>query len=253
MRVLLDTFWAPKWGNSEEEYEDAFAPASEGVVEGAHLRFAVADGATEAAFSKLWARLLVAGYLKGWISTRGHDTRDGLPRLGRIWRRRVSRKPLPWYGEHKRQQGSFAALIGLELSSSENSESGTWRSYAVGDCCLFHVRGDRLLGSFPIEDPDEFGSRPVLLSSNADRNGVALASAATAWGDWAAGDVFHLMSDALACWFLTEHRAGEPPWHLARAFGTSDAEDEFPDWISRLRAEHELRNDDVTLFRIVVP
>lgn len=132
--------------------------------------------------------------------------------------------------------------------------AGTWRSYAAGDCCLFHLRGDRLLGSFPVEDPEDFGSRPVLLSSNVARNASALASAASAWGDWAAGDVFYLMSDALACWFLTEHRSGALPWQEARDLGggAGGAEAEFGDWISRLRTERGLRNDDVTLLRITL-
>ena len=246
MRVLLDTLWAPKHGNSVDEYEDAFAPDSAGALEGPVLRFAVADGATEAAFSGLWARLLASGYRKAWIGGRDRQTHDGLGQLGRIWRRSVNRRPLPWYGEQKRRLGSFAALVGLELSSSGVGATGTWRSYAVGDCCLFHLRGDRLLGSFPIEDPDEFGSRPVLLSSNTARNREALASAATARGEWAAGDEFCLMSDALACWFLTEHRLGEAPWDLAR-----EDEADFPDLISHLRGQCGLRNDDVTLLRII--
>ncbi len=252
MRALLDTFWAPKHGNSAEEYEDAFGPSTAGVVEGTRLRFAVADGATEAAFSGLWANLLVRGYRKRLIGSRDRDTPRGLDRLGRIWRKRVSEKPLPWYGEHKRAQGSFAALIGIELSVPEGDDSGAWKAYAVGDCCLFHLRGDRLLGSFPIEDPEDFGSRPVLLSSKMDRNGAALASAAVAWGEWSLGDVFCLMSDALACWFLTEHREGNPPWHLARAFGTGDEDGGFLDKVSHLRAERKLRNDDVTLLRIAL-
>jgi len=245
MRAVLHIRWAPKHGNSADEYEDACAPYAGGVHEGARLRFAVADGATEAAFSKLWARLLVAGYRKGWIGERAGDGGLGVERLARIWRRRTGRKTLPWYGEEKRRLGSFAALVGLEFTSSGTGSTGTWRAYSVGDCCLFHLRGDRLLGSFPIEDPDEFGSRPVLLSSNAARNSEALASAATARGEWAAGDEFCLMSDALACWFLTEHRQGEAPWDLAR-----EDEADFPNLISHLRAQCGLHNDDVTLLRI---
>jgi hypothetical protein len=252
MRVHVDILWAPKHGNSADEYEDAFAPARDGVLEGDRLRFAVADGATEAAFSRVWAQLLVQGYMKGWIGRRSGLARDGLERLARIWQHRVGQVPLPWYGEEKRRQGAFAALVGLEISSPEGDEAGTWRSYAVGDCCLFHLRGDRLLGTFPVEDPEDFGSRPVLLSSNTPRNSAALASAATAWGDWAAGDVFYLMSDALACWFLTEHRSGGSPWPQARALGAGGAEAGFDEWLSRLRGGRELRNDDVTLLRIAL-
>jgi hypothetical protein len=259
MRVIQDNFWAPKRGSPAEEYEDAFAPARGGEFAGERLRFAVADGATEAVFSKLWARLLVAAYRKGWIGGRTPATRDGLERLGRLWQHRISGKPLPWYAEEKVRSGSFAALCGLELSASEDgavapggpgapSTTGTWRCWSVGDCCLFHVRGERLLGSFPIESPEDFGSRPVLLSTKMDRNGAALASAGSAWGDWAAGDAFYLMSDAIACWFLTEHTSGRAPWPEARELGAES----FPGWVSGLREERGLRNDDVTLVRIAL-
>ena len=259
MRVILDNFWVPKHGSSAEEYEDAFAPTRGGELAGEGLRFAVADGATEAAFAKLWARLLVAAYRKGWIGGRTPATHDGLERLGRLWQRRVSGKPLPWYAEEKVRSGSFAALCGLELSVSEddtaapsgrpeNSARGTWKCWTVGDCCLFHLRGERLLGSFPVEAPEDFGSRPVLLATKMARNGAALASAGSAWGDWAAGDAFYLMSDAIACWFLTEHTSGRPPWREAHEL---DAEG-FPGWVSGLREERGLRNDDVTLMRIAL-
>ncbi|MHC5058426.1 MAG: hypothetical protein ACYTKD_27530 [Planctomycetota bacterium] len=251
----VDNLWAPKHGNSADEYEDAFAPAAEGPLEGDRLRFAVADGATDAAFSRAWAELVARGYLKGWVCDRSGKAADGLARLSRLWQRRVGKIPLPWYGEEKRRQGAFAAVVGLEISAPDGADggSGTWRSFAVGDCCLFHLRGERLLGTFPIEDPEDFGSRPVLLSSNTNRNAAALASAATAWGQWAPGDTFCLMSDALACWFLTEHRSGEPSWFWIHDLGAGGSEPDFGEWVSYLRAERGLRNDDVTLVKIVLP
>jgi len=182
MRLHVDNLWAPKHGNSADEYEDAFAPAVDGPLEGNRLRFAVTDGATDAAFSRTWAELLAKGYLKGWVCDRSGKAAEGLGRLSRLWQRRVGSIPLPWYGEEKRRHGAFAAVVGLEISAPEGPEGApaTWRSFAVGDCRLFHIRGERLLGSFPIEDPADFGSSPVLLSSNMSRNTAALASAATA-------------------------------------------------------------------------
>lgn len=251
MRAVLHTFWAPKSGNSEDEYEDAFAPGADDVFTGERLRFAVADGATEASYSGRWARLLVQGYRKGWLGVA--DPSQVLQRLARIWRRGLQSKKLPWYAQEKLRRGAFAALLGLELSTENaDDQDGAWNAYSVGDCCLFHVAGDRLLTSFPFNDPRDFGSRPLLLSSVAERNGAAIASTSTISSRWSLGDRFYLVSDALAACFLAEHQGGNPPWPLAHSLGTPEAEYDFWEWMSKLREQRALRNDDVTLVRIAL-
>ncbi len=250
MRALLEIFWEPKQGSSAEEYEDAFFPDRAGLVIGESLRFAVADGATESSFSKTWAQLLVRGYCKHWIG--GNDPEEGLARLGKIWQRGIENKPLPWHAQHKLHEGAHAALAGLEMFEPQNSGPGTWSAHAVGDCNLFQISGRSMVTSFPITDAVEFGSRPVLLSSMATRNQDAIKAAVSATGTWEVGDVFLLMSDALAAWFLGEEQAGNDPWISARRIGTGQAEYHFPTFISELRSSKELRNDDVTLVRIAL-
>ncbi|MDQ3816980.1 MAG: hypothetical protein M3362_04725, partial [Acidobacteriota bacterium] len=58
-------------------------------------------------------------------------------------------------------------------------------------------------------------------------------------------DVFYLMTDALACWFLTEVENGNEPWMINRG-----PQKRFEKWINKLRANMKIRNDDVTMFRI---
>ena len=48
MDAYLKAFWLPKDGSTEEEYEDAFFPRHSSSFTGERLRFAIADGATEA-------------------------------------------------------------------------------------------------------------------------------------------------------------------------------------------------------------
>ena len=52
----IKVFSCPKSGNSLEEYEDAWAHRQTRTPVG--IRVAVADGATESSFAKLWAVLL---------------------------------------------------------------------------------------------------------------------------------------------------------------------------------------------------
>src|SRR5436309_13828721 len=60
MEAFLVPLRVQKGGNAEGEYEDAFHPAGNGRMEGAELRFAIADGASEGMVSEARARILVA-------------------------------------------------------------------------------------------------------------------------------------------------------------------------------------------------
>lgn len=255
MRYVAQAFKVPKAGLSKEYYEDAFEPqfpkgrAVEG--EGHCCRFAAADGATEAAFSGPWARQLVRALRKS-----GPD-RDlfvqALPDLQDRWSRMATRRPLAWYAEEKVRQGSFAAVLALELSDGNaHGAGGSWKALAVGDTCLFQVRGTSLIRSFPISAAAAFNNQPLLISTNPQANSASLDEIQLVEGTWLTADHFYLMTDALACWFLTVTEDGNAPWHLLSRFGTNAEHIKFPSFVDNLRAEHAIRNDDCTLMRVEV-
>jgi hypothetical protein len=214
----------PKRGHTADEFEDAFA------LDAAAGRFAVADGASESSFAGLWARLLVDGFVRpapGWLEA-----------ARRSWAAHVDGQPLPWYAEAKRDAGAFATLLGLTLID------GRWHALAVGDACLFQVRGDELIAAFPLRRSTEFGNRPRLLGSRPPGAGDDERHD-EGRGDWQAGDRFLLMTDALAQWFLRRHEAGDRPWQeLSRL---AEATAEFAAWVEDRRRQDGLHNDDVTL------
>lgn len=219
-------FAVPKRGHSAEEYEDAAA------WDGAAGRYAVADGASESAFAGEWARLLCESFVGGspdygWVDE------------ARVrWLAEVGARPMPWYLEEKIRDGSFATFVGLTIDAG----ASTWQSVAVGDSCLFQVRGDVLLSAFPVERPDHFGARPDLIGSR----GHGPVNLVRAEGTLSAGDSVLLMSDALAQWFLTEHEAGRKPRTMLDAL----TDDSFTAWVDLLRTTRRLKNDDVTLLVI---
>ncbi len=250
MDIVARALWLPKAGNSAEEYEDAWAVGEETAEASERFRCAVADGATEASFSGLWARQLTRGYCDGEF--------PGVPSVGDFaalqlaWSREVATIELPWYAEEKARSGAFSSLLGLSIASATGPEGGRWEALAIGDSCLFQVRDDRLLTAWPLAAAEDFTNRPTLLSSNPIRNvGVADYIAPVA-GDWLPGDTFYLLTDALACWFLLIHEAGGQPWHDLDTIAISDGADPFIAWIADLRAARTLRNDDVTLLRVAV-
>ena len=259
----MEAFLVPrrvqKRGNAEEEYEDAFHPPGNGRMEGAELRFAIADGASEGMLSGAWARILVELHCRfEWTCS---SLEQFLERAYRDWRafkskylrdRKEHNHPVQWYEEPGLQEGAYSTLLGLTLTESSNDQAGEWTAFAVGDSCLFQVRGSTLVKKFPVEQSSDFNSRPVLIASNPARNDQAISAIRWVSGTFGSGDAFFLMTDALAQWSLKEDEEGRNPWALLRALDTGDAP-AFDVWVDGLRRTKELRNDDVTLIRIDLP
>ncbi len=228
----IRTHWLPKQGHTPDEYEDATAPpvaAADGTV-----RAALADGATESAFAGAWARTLVEEFT-GSDVTVPETFAESIHRTRRVFGGRIAEHAtdLPWYAAAKAEEGAFAAFLGFVLYPN-----GAWRAVAVGDCCLFHLRGGACLTTWPLDDPADFGNRPDLLGSRLD---VSQPDAQTTSAQWTAGDRFLLVSDALAAYLL----AHDP----AAATGL-DAE-AFVAFVAGARADG-MRNDDVTLLELVL-
>lgn len=246
MEALAQEFRLPKLGSSDAEYEDASSIGSN------RLRFAVADGATETSFSGAWAKQLVRAFTGGRLSI--PIALEQLTPLQARWQKIAHRHPLPWYAEEKANSGAFAAFVGLEFTQ-ELSEAGTqkiWRATAAGDSCLVQVRGDEIVHAFPLADSASFGNRPNLLSSSPNSNGLSELVMQCS-GSWGCEDAFFLMTDALACWFFKEHEQGNKPWILLRDLDTQDGVS-FEKFVADLRADQQMKNDDVTLLRIdIIP
>lgn len=237
----------PKAGNTDSEYEDAFWP-KHSIHGERYSRFAVADGATETSFSGIWAKQLVRAYCSGQLEDRKES--DELLELQRKWWSIVRRKQLPWYAEEKLENGTFAALLGLTLQSeSATAERGTWSALAIGDSCLFQLRGGSMLCAFPIQNSADFTNSPLLLSTRSgDNDRVAFKGTS---GRWEAGDHFYLMTDAVAAWFLRGFEQQQSPWEIVRDWDT-DPKQPFRSWVEKSRKQNVMRNDDVTVYRIEI-
>jgi hypothetical protein len=229
----------PRRDCGAEECQDAAA------ADAARGCFAVADGASESAHAGLWARLLVEGFVAA-----GGDDDDGagwLPAAQERWSaaapRAAGAAELPWYLEAGVRQGAFATFLGLAVD-----EAG-WRALAVGDSCLFHVRGDELVQAFPVASSADFGNAPWLIGTRTVAADLARSHARRQRGDWRPGDRLWLMTDALAQWFLSDAEAGRRPWWAVSHIlgGGASA---FAGWVEDMRGLRRLRNDDVTLLSV---
>jgi hypothetical protein len=231
----------PKRGHRPEEYEDAAAG------DGGRGRFAVADGATESAFAGDWSRLLAEAFVTEPVMDRGWP--DWLPPVRGRWLETVGRRELPWYLEEKFAQGAFATLLGIEFTPAATG-GWDWRAVAVGDCCLFHLRGPELVCSFPLDAADDFNSTPALICSRP----AALPPDHRAKGRARHGDTFLLLSDALAQWAFRRHEGRRSPWtELVDLARRPDADAAFASWVESLWSSKELKTDDITMLAIDLP
>src|SRR3989442_2661211 len=103
----IKVFCCPKSGNSLEEYEDAWAHRQTRTPVG--IRVAVADGATESSFAKLWAVLLAESYMRSEVD--GTEFFARLKPARRLWRRRLAGRPLPLFAAGKAGKGAFAGFF----------------------------------------------------------------------------------------------------------------------------------------------
>lgn len=243
--------WAPKAGNRDDEYEDAFWPERALTTTHAVVRCAIADGATESAFAGLWARQLVAAYAvptprgmsewdEGWL--------HALEQAQVVWQTQVAARPLPWYAEEKARCGAFAALLGVTIAPVA-AQVRPWQVWAVGDCALFHVRGDLLKCAFPAAESSFFMRNPFLISSLPVHNATLQEHVQVATGVLAPGDVLYLVTDALGHWFLRQCEVRATPWvEVDRAL--AQRRRGFSAWVAGQRGRGQMRNDDVSVVRI---
>jgi hypothetical protein len=253
VEVRAEAYSVPKVGVTDAENEDSYAgSAFDEWLSCGSCAFAVADGATEASYSRLWSNLLTQRFVQAVQSDSADiDLVQVAASAADEWRRHIEARPLPWYAAEKAASGSFAAFAGLQLLDQQaDGETVTrWRALAVGDCCLFVVRQGCLIERFPIQRSDDIGSSPYLLPTRQEF--LDPARVFTSEGTCHSDDSILLMSDALAAWFLRTAERGEQPWVPLLDFGTQAAV-EFTETVADLRCRGELRNDDTTLVRVDV-
>ena len=223
--------WAVSKGDANA---DAYEDAAHVRAEAWPVRAAVADGATESAFAGAWAERLACGVVEEDATT-PEALRRAVPAWQAAWRDAVRERAAgrPWYVEAKAEEGAFATLLGLSLRAG-----GQWRAVGVGDCCLFRVRDEALVRSWPFDAGETFTNRPALVPS---RPSQTPPTPEAALGEWRAGDTFVLATDAVAAWLLNS----EAPVGPATVGAWN--EEQFRRAVEQGRTENTLRNDDATL------
>lgn len=252
MHPMTTLFSATKDGQEEAEWEDAVVA---GRTPGGGLRFAVADGATEAYDARRWVGQLVSSLVPEYPDAapvlRTTDEAGFRTWVAAMQRRWVDETP-PFYdpgAERKfHEDGSFATLLAGELTGLDGP-TPTWEAVAVGDTVLFHVRNGELLEHFPDLTDADFGLSPDGVHTAPERMDGML-RAAERRHDVALldGDLLFVATDALAHWML--RRAEVDAAGMFSVLAALVHIDSFRRLVDDQRECGDLKNDDVTLLRI---
>lgn len=245
-QLRTQQFLLQKSGQAFAECEDAIAVNAE------RLRYAVADGATEAFDAGSWAKRLAHGWVEAqtpaldaeefgaWVEALGKSLHDSWMGLR-----------LAWYAEEKARSGSYAAFVGVEFNAAE--EQASWQAIALGDSCLLHCRCGQVLTSLPLSDYRRFNAAPVLVPSLTGLQRAALSRAVASHGLARDGDLFLLMSDAAAAWYLMMTEAGdERRAEFEALLLAGSKQEELADFFERERRSHRIKDDDVAVLSIEV-
>jgi len=118
--------------------------------------------------------------------------------------RRHDPQSMSWSRQAAFDRGSFATLLGVSFTPELNQAT----VLAIGDSIALLFDGPRLVASFPYTEPDEFRSRPTLLSTKRNHNSFLdqpdhTGVSTTTWRlDHLAQPRIVCMTDAIGEWFL---------------------------------------------------
>jgi hypothetical protein len=264
-------FWLPKAGASAAECEDVFwfgpsefseCPGERDDDDRRSLRVIITDGASESMLAGRWAWHLTKvfatapedlGTSAGFVSAYERAVAGWAAELIRYKQERADRdSPIRWYEEPGLARGAYSTLLAAEFRCAADGADAYWTAAAIGDSCLFQVRGEELRRAVPMRSSADFSNQPALLSSGGTDAAVLGRHLRIETGDLAPGDTCFLATDALSAWFLRMAETGEAkdePWRPLRELDDG-RQDEFGQLIGKLRDDGAIRDDDTTLVRV---
>ncbi|MBK7496297.1 MAG: hypothetical protein IPI28_13220 [Candidatus Omnitrophica bacterium] len=255
MEIEWEYISMPKYGNRDDENEDSGSARESKHAHKNIFRAAIADGATESIYSKAWANILVESFLNRKIHEKSLIRGPIIEEISANWKTITNSPEIPWYIEEKLQEGSYAALLGVNIGPYSKSEDDTWLKYvSIGDCCLFwhSIRAIKFISS-PQKNFTDFTSRPFLVGTNSK----PIPKERISRRKWkiCRGDIIMLMTDALACFFMKlnsedpQSAIGFIPWLKDK----ETQKEIFQQRIHDARQKKTIKNDDssVLIIRII--
>ncbi len=236
----------------DPEQPGAYQDAS--CVDTEHHIAAIADGVSSSLFSGPWAAILAEAVVAESPNPCDAEEFAGWLRQQRErWTASIDTSSLAWFQKAKLPMGAFSTLLYARVCELENVHEGTFGGYrlvafALGDRCLFQIRGGELVRSFPLDAAEQFEADPIVLGS-VDLGRDHMLEFAFLDEVCYPGDELILCTDAVAEWAVRCYAGGQPPvwsdfWEMS--------EDDWQSGVVWLRQERQMRIDDATMLMLRV-
>ena len=248
MRTQIQTkvihLYAPKIKETERDYQDHFDFRVQQTTN-LTVSAAIADGATDSAFTARWAQELTRLFVESPPSNDEGDLSaisEWLKPAQDAWHDSVPWDRVPWHGIDKAQRGAVATFLGLTIKSADDGQLKI-RSIAVGDCELIIIDSkDQMTMKFPVKKASEFNNRPDLICSNPKGNQALDALVKRTTASISLHDRVILTTDAMAEWLLREESSPTICRQISQMDNT-----EFAAWLESERNCGRIKNDDTTI------
>ena len=233
-------FWLPKDVQDADAYEDAFD------VDGARGMAAVCDGVASSIFSGRWAQILAKAVVAEPPNVNDRDSVQAwLKRTRDKWSQSIDESALAWHQKPKMLDGAGTTLLWVQVAANAAPDGlprpyRVW-SFSIGDCCLFHVRGNEVLQTFPIQESSRFEDDPLAIRSVYKKSDVVTFEAIETQCN--PGDLLVLCTDAVAAWTMRQLESGttldwQSYWNMTN--------EQWCQWLVQLRQDNQIRYDDST-------
>ncbi len=222
-------------------------------------RFAVADGATREFFSAKIAQELVDRFCfdikdetniniltnekyEEWLIPIQDKWLNYVENIVRNEKKKVN---FAIKNRFNRREAGASTFVGLEL------EEENFKTMIIGDSCLFHIRDNKILKCYLIDDPDDFDNSPEFFFSRSPSTMIPIRTFIEPQiisGKYIKGDYFLLASDAISKYFLTQNQNGK--WLDIWNNLLSNDRAWYNDLIEKERVAKNLDDDDVVILII---
>jgi hypothetical protein len=207
------------------------------------LALAIADGATEAILSDVWAKALVKSFVKRPPSKKYGLRPEWWSDARAEFREDLDVSQLPWYALEKLANGSFATFGGVTLYWPDRQFSVA----GFGDVVIALVTSQGEVSIYPnsFQEASDFSNRPTLVGTlSSPQDSGSLQNRKTLPHSSCS---IYLMTDAIGAWFV-----GELSKSQAAAIEQIDAlsASNFTEFVQNARSSKSMRTDDVALIRL---
>jgi hypothetical protein len=250
MTLQLDSrlFALAKDPENPQAYQDA------SCIDAEHHIAAVADGVSSALFSGPWAAILAEAVVADSPDPGDPEAfASWLLRQRQRWAASIDTSSLAWFQKAKLPMGAFSTLLYARVCEVQDPCAGAFgghrlTAFSLGDSCLFQIRGNELVRSFPLENAEQFEVDPIVLGS-VDLKRDHLLQFAVLDEMCYPGDELILCTDAVAEWLVRCYSGGEGPvwddfWKMSN--------EEWQSGVAWLRQERQMQTDDATMLMLRV-